>query len=514
MNILNISKALLATAVIASSFASCSEDVMDEINKDVNHVTDVPAKLILTDVMTSTAFSVVGGDFNTYLGIYVEHEIGSHNQTYRAEYRNGEPSAAGTFNNVWSGTYTTLKDAKIVIAKCSEGGTQDGNYVSRGIAEVLAAYNLAVLTDMYGDVPWTEACDYKISMTPKIDKQEDVYKDIIKYIDAAIEDLQKSDVLAVGAQDLIYGGDAKKWLKAAYGLKARYTMHLINRSSNLNADMQMVLDCVAKSFASADEQFSFNKYNTGVNINPLFGFFWARQGLAASKSMFDKLVERHDPRVGRSFMDPVEQVVIASADDELLNLAKNADLKQSQLEYTNSMYVASQSAPTHLLSYHEVLFLKAEALFRLGQNAEAQAALKEAVVAGLANTEMNVASALASTSWGGFKVSTEAVTPAAAAAYFDTNVAPLFLANPLKEIMLQKYIAFHGANGESTECYNDVRRMKAMNNDFYGLKNPNKFPLRCPYGNDDTTANPNVKAAYGDGQYVYTEAVWWAGGSR
>jgi hypothetical protein len=56
--------------------------------------------------------------------------------------------------------------------------------------------------------------------------------------------------------------------------------------------------------------------------------------------------------------------------------------------------------------------------------------------------------------------------------------------------------------------------MKAMGNDFYGLKNPNPFPLRTPYGDSDVTANPNIEVAYGDGSYVYTENVWWAGGSR
>ena len=35
-----------------------------------------------------------------------------------------------------------------------------------------------------------------------------------------------------------------------------------------------------------------------------------------------------------------------------------------------------------------------------------------------------------------------------------------------------------------------------------------------PYGNSDVVSNPEVKAAYGDGQYVYSEPVWWAGGTR
>lgn len=516
MKIKNISKSFLAAVVLAASLFSCSEDKMDEINKDINHTTDVPAKLILTDVMTSTAFSAVGGDFNTYAGIYIEHEIGSHNQTYRAERREGEPQAASTFNNVWGSTYSTLKNAKIAIAKCSEGGSQEGNFVSRGIAKLLAAYNLAILTDFFGDVPWTEACDYTVSMTPKIDKQEDIYKDIIAYIDAAIEDLQKEDKTGIGNQDLIYKGDATKWLKAAYGLKARYTMHTLNRAADKQAALQTVLDCISKSFTSVDEQFSYNMYNTGVNMNPLFGYFWARAGLVASRSMFDKLADRKDPRIGRIFMEPNKQVVISSADDKLLKLAKHADLEQSQLQYTTSLYVAAQTAPTHLLSYHEVLFLKAEALVQLAKTAEAKATLKEAVIAGFANTEKNVSAALKSTYWDGFEVSTKAITPEEAAAYFDENVASRFDANPLKETMIQKYIAFHGANGESTECYNDVRRMKASNNDFYDFQNPktDKFPLRCPYGNDDTTTNPNVQSAYGDGTYVYTENVWWAGGSR
>ncbi|MGL4519915.1 MAG: SusD/RagB family nutrient-binding outer membrane lipoprotein [Phocaeicola sp.] len=514
MKINNVLKGVLILSAMSTSFTSCSEDIMDRINENVNNVTDVPARLILTDVMTATAFSNVGGDFNTYLGIYIEHQIGSHNQTYNAEMRNGEPQASATFNNVWRGLYRSLKDAKIAVAKCSEGGAQAGNYITLGIAQTLAAYNLALLTDMFGDTPWSESGDYTVSMTPKLDKQEDIYKDVLAYLDNAIVNLQKTDVSAMGSQDLIYAGDKTKWIKTAYGLKARYTMRTMAKASDKDAAMQTVLECVSKSYTSSSEQCSYNLYNTGVNINPYFGFYWARTGVVASRSMFDKLMERNDPRLSRLFMEPQSATMIASATDPLLNLAKHADLNQSQEEYTTSMYVAAQSAPTHLLSYHEVLFLKAEALSHLGRTAEAKEVLKIAVVAGIENSEKNVLDALSSVAWGGFKNITADVTPEMANTYFDDEVSPLFDTNPLKEIMLQKYIAFHGANGETTECYSDVRRMKALNNDFYAFQNQQKLPLRCPYGNSDTTTNPNVQAAYGNGDYVYTENVWWAGGSR
>lgn len=131
---------------------------MDGINKDNNHTTDVPAKFILADVITSTAFSNVGGDLNTYLSTYVEHEVGTHNQLYRAEVRQNEPSASSTFNNVWGNLYSTLKNARIIISKCSEGGAQEGNYTTKGIAEVMAAINSALIADVFGDTPFYASC--------------------------------------------------------------------------------------------------------------------------------------------------------------------------------------------------------------------------------------------------------------------------------------------------------------------------------------------------------------------
>ena len=109
------------------------------------------------------------------------------------------------------------------------------------------------------------------------------------------------------------------------------------------------------------------------------------------------------------------------------------------------------------------------------------------------------------------------LTDADAEAYADRILDGLTGEDLLKEVLVQKYIAMYGANGESTEAYNDVRRLKALGEEFIELANPknsNRFPLRFGYANSDTQANPNVKAAFGDGQYVYKEPVWWAGGSR
>ena len=99
--------------------------------------------------------------------------------------------------------------------------------------------------------------------------------------------------------------------------------------------------------------------------------------------------------------------------------------------------------------------------------------------------------------------------------YYADEVLPRFTTDAVKEVMVQKYLSFF--ESEALEAYNDIRRLKAMGNDFIKLDNPNnstKFPQRYSYGADDVTTNLNILEAYGNGSYVYTEKVWWAGGSR
>ena len=509
----HIWKRILFLALGFTALASCSEDAMDRVNKDNDHTTSAPAKFVLADVITSTAFSGVGGDLNTYFSVYTEHTVGIDNQLYNAEIRDGEPSVSSTFNNVWGELYSTLKNARITILLASN--EVYANYTTRGMAEVLAAISSGLITDAFGNTPYSQAALPELEngrpkfMNPDIDAQEAIYQSIMKYLDDAIVDLPKGDVKdPVKEYDLLYKGDGKKWIKLAYGLKARYTMHLLARSQNRQADLQKVLEYVDKSFKSLDEQAAFSVYNKD-NWNPLFAFFDSREALAASKSFWDKLVERKDPRLRRLFCN-TDGVQIKGADDKSLLMAPNGTADPIRGHYNTPIFVYSRVCPTMLMSYHELLFLKAEALARLNKTAEAEAALKEAIVAAIANAELGVSAAINV----GVEKTSEAITEKEAEEYFDKNVKPLFTANPLREVMIQKYLAMLGAFGESTECYNDIRRMKALKEDFIKLSNPKPFPLRAPYGNSDVIANPKVNAAYGDGQYVYSDPVWWAGGNR
>ncbi len=477
---------ILLSGLLVFATWSCSEDIMDDINRNVNDPTQVSSNLIITDAITRTAFTLTGSDLAFYSSVYIEHNVGIWNQHYNAELRAGEPVSSATYNNSWNSAYRNLADLQVIIKKCSTGGSEEGNHHTLGIAQILTAYTLALLTDMWGDVPWTEALQPGVIFTPKLDKQEDIYAAVFQSLDNAIENLGKTTTFpSLGVQDFIYAGNKDRWLQFAHGLKARYTMRLSHKTPNY----ANVITFANLSFASAAQQCRYT-YNASTTFSPFFRFFNDRNHFGASTSLNSKLVARTDPRASKFW--------VKNPNFATFQLAPNGSPLQVQGRYAISA-ISTNTAPTYLLSYHEIEFLKAEAYVRLGGAANlalAETALRNAVSAAFQKVNIGL-------------------TAAEATAYFNANVLSRFVANPLEEVMNQKYIAFF--EEEAVEAYNDYRRLTAMGNNVITLSNPlnaANFPHRFSYGASDVTTNVNVREAYGDGTYVYTEKVWWAGGTR
>ncbi len=475
---------IISAAILTLTLWSCSESIMDEINENVNDPTDMVTGLIITDAMTSTAFSVVGGDFSFYASVYIEHNAGTWNQFYNADIRSAEPTSSTTYNNSWNAAYANLYSLKKIRMKCSEGGSEEGNYHTLAIAQILTAYNLACLTDVMGDVPWTEALQPGEIFTPILDNQQSIYQVIFSFLDDAIVNLDRETIFpSLDEQDFIYGGDPDLWKKFAYGLKARYTMRLSYR----DAAYADVITYANQSFTSSDEQAQFN-YNGTTAQSPYYCMFQDRDYYGASQSLHDKLVDRNDPR------DAVFFTPYPNTGSDLV-FAPNGTANQVQGVYSISA-ISTITAPTYLLSYHEIEFLKAEAYARLNNLTDAEDALENGISAAFQKVNIGLSATDASD-------------------YFTDEVLSRFNSNPLSEIMNQKYIAFF--EEEAIEAYNDYRRLQAMGDDVITLDNPhnaNQFPLRFTYGSEDVTTNFNVRDAYGDGTYVYSENVWWAGGTR
>lgn len=472
---------IILTGIIAFSLSSCTKSVMDNINRDVNDPTNVPAANILPSAIVETVFGTTGTDLAWYSSVFTEQSAGVDEQFYDADRRNGI-TASSLVDNSWNSIYDNLSVLKDIITRSSTGGS-DPNPAILGIAQVLSAYNLAVATDMWGNVPWTQALQGSKNVHPTYDNQQDVYTAILGLLNDGIGNLTGSSGSAVRNQDLIYGGNTANWIKAAWSLKARYFMHLQRTAETHTLDS--ALNCIPKGFTGPGDAFVFNKYeNTQIGANPWFDFTYNERGdFCAGKTLYDLMESRNDPRIPVYFVPIDDNGTIVPAPN---GTATRTRAGYGVYSYSNITAGSEDDATvgTPMMTYHELLFLEAEAQAREGL--DFKPALESAIEAnfvfhGLSTTDAD--------------------------SYYVSEVLPKLdgnLSDDLQEIMTQKYIGMY--EQESIEVYNDVRRtgIPAMHNPNNSLANFG-FPQRFPYAQSEVTANPsNVPTVN-----IFKDKIWW-----
>ncbi len=500
---------LLSAACIG--FTSCSEDTMDEININNEDPAPekVPAKLQLTDAIMSTGFSTVSGDFAFYTSSLTEQNCGTgNNQLAKAELRNSiEWAASTTFNNVWNSTYGNLLNIRQMIEKIeTEVPGNVGQYDILGMAQVLEVVNFGVLTDMMGDIPYSEALKGQANMQPKLDAQKDIYAGLIATLDKAIENLTKGQNLKnAGSQDIAYNGNAKKWLAASYALKARYLIHQLAVNPGVLAEAKAAaLKAVELNFSS----FRVNGFSGDNSCdNPWSAFEWSRGYIAPSTTVANIMEANNDPRLygyTNTFRKPGREDKFVQTPCPPHTPGDKSQAEKSWTTGGSAWYDLATRSIT-LMSEAELYFILAEAQLRSGE--DATNAFQKAVISSV-NEVNSYMTAIYNES--GFEDFLKA--KAEAEAYATSLGTP-----DLKKVFEQKYLA--QCIDEQVETYNDIRRLQAMGESYITLTNPmntqsgiNRFPYRLPYGNSAVLGNPNVAKAFGDGFYVYTEKTWINGG--
>ncbi len=470
---------IITAGVVILCFSACSKSKLTEINKDLNDPTNLPASNILPSAIVETAFGTTGTDLAWYSSLFIEQSAGTDEQFYDGD-RRSVLTAASLVNNSWNSIYDNLSVLHDLIGKTSPDG-KDADPALLGIAQVLTAYNLAITTDMWGDVPWSDALLGDKNVHPTYDKQQDVYTAVFGLLNNAITNLTGNSASAYSSQDLIYGGSSSAWIKAAWSLKARYFMHLERVAP---ADIDSVLACIPKGFKGPDDSFIFDKYEaTTIGGNPWWDFtYYERGDLCAGKTLYDLMASRNDPRIDAYFVPDGNGDIVPAPN----GTADRTRAGNGEYSFSNITGVKDeQTVATPMMTYHELLFLQTEALARKGE--DFTTSLMMAIEANFVFHGLTM---------------TDADT------YYTSEVLPKLgtdLTANLQEIMTQKYIAMY--EQESIEVYNDYRRtgIPTMNNPNNNLASYG-FPKRFPYPSSEVTANSdNVPKVN-----IFNDKIWWA----
>ncbi len=204
--------------------ASCRD--LEELNINPNGVDPSVAHpdLLMATAISETARTVVGLGYGDLAGV-MQH-------TQKDGWSGGHNSYDwGPSNQDWGGYYSNLRNIDEFYRKSVELELE----FEQGVALVLRAYMFGLITDLWGDAPYSyalkgdlEGADY---IQPPFDSQADIYAGILADLDSANTRLsQKSSAYAISdvtrTQDVLYEGAVEKWRRFANSLELRYYMRL------------------------------------------------------------------------------------------------------------------------------------------------------------------------------------------------------------------------------------------------------------------------------------------------
>lgn len=189
---------------------------------------------------------------------------------------NGNVNTAAVTWNFANGLTTTSYQTFFVetasnLQDLYDKAKEEGAYHYMAVSDVYHAMGFMDMLDLYGEIPYTNALGS--SPVPTYDDGKTIFNGCIAKLDEAIElfgQTQANGATPLSSGDMLLGGDANKWIKLCYALKARYLLRLSKKSDLF--DPTTILSCLDKAMQSNDDNALLPCYNDGADVTDyLFG---------------------------------------------------------------------------------------------------------------------------------------------------------------------------------------------------------------------------------------------------
>jgi len=507
--------ASLAAASLVAGLTACNNDKLTAVNANPNAPEAVQSPSLFTNATIGALGTIRGSTFEHGLsGLWSQHYA----EIQYAEADLNQPRNATT-EGLWTSFFSgPLQDYKqITVQSASQPEIL-------GPTLVMRAFVLETMTDLWGDIPFSEAGQGSGNFTPKYDTQAAVYDTVFASLSSAATMMSGVPASRIeieprfASADPVYGqGAAGKtgasaaaaWVKLANTLHARAAMRISNKDA-AKGKAELLKALAGPVFTSNADNASVKwPPGGGVVANPLCQN-WAdspdcggtRDDQRISERFIDTLKVTGDPRLPL-YAEPTG----ASQKDSGLtacdityrgfpNGHSSADVvnpcsaKKDNFSFDDysrpTLSIRQSDSPSYIMTYSELLFIKAEAAERGMIGGSAAQFYADAITASMQQ-------------WG--------VDPADIATYL-ASVTYKGGAAGLQQIAYEKWVSLFNLE---TEAYAEYRRLN------YPVLTPgpdavtNSIPTRLPYPDIENSLNAsNLAAAKGaQGNTDITGKVWW-----
>lgn len=516
-------RGLMLTGMLtaASLLASSCDSGFEEMNKNPNALTDP----VLENLFTYNIVKTAGTGYENhranliYCGAMIQHFASLNTYWSGDKYLSNVEYYSAYFD---TGYQNQVKEIEQIVSLTKENPALSNKY---NVARIWRAYIYSRMTDLYGDIPYSEAGKGYLSnvYSPKYDKQADIYADLLKELEAAGGALDASKA-TYGAADPVYGGDVAKWKRFANSLMLRLGMRLTK------VDAAAAQTWVKKAIAagvmqSNDDIAKINHQNTNDNNRNLDGNTLRTQEYDAanlkgkansklSRTFVSFLKDNNDPRLPyiatlwqgnadatqqtTSTLPAVQKGLPNGYDVNTITTLIPTWNDNSLAEYSeaNLNYVASPAAPTVFQAYAEVEYLLAEAAVRGWGDGQAAAHYNKGVTAAMKM----------------FSLYGATISDASVTAYL---LAHPYLATTVNAQMEQIHTQYWAVNFlNSYEAYANWRRTGypvLTPTNYVGNETGGVIPRRLKYPQSEASKNAaQYNAAIAQqGADLFTTRMWW-----
>ncbi len=318
-------KYFLMSMVIALGMTSCGDhNSWLDINEDPDNATATSATPEIRLPWIENYFTYAWGSASMrtsqIYGVLTQTSKTSTNGLMCA-WNPAQGSATTPYQNFFIGAGVNIDP---LIAKASSVGAN--HYV--GAAYVIKSMGFNLMLDLFGEIPMTEAFTGKYN--PSYDDGKALWFQSMEALEEGIKYLKMGNQnVAFSEGDYWLDGDATKWIKFAYGLKARYIAKLSkkfgtpitkNDGTTVTYNEDSVLYALSQSLQSNDDNVSVKSYNingdeTNITVGDPYqaNMLWNSLAYGSSQRLtkyYIDMFDTDDPRIDKLVPSVMTDVVL------------------------------------------------------------------------------------------------------------------------------------------------------------------------------------------------------------
>lgn len=263
---------------------------------------------------------------------------------------------ASTYETLWKMFYRYAANAQEIV-RLAEKYEQPN---MKAIGMTLRAMYFAILTDMFGDIPYSEALliDQDL-LQPKMDRQKEIYEALIRSLVEANALYVLTSQLDAPSKDLLYGGDIAAWKRFTNSLNLRLCLRLTNRPESIGLETLRTIAADPATYPLFDSYLDDAKiaFTTAAPFRGPFGNLTDGSFTTSSHKCSERLV-----RMLHATYDPRRSKWTKFSGEEPKGVPSGyTNPDGSGCATLNAAVLKSYDAPAWFMTAAEVKFILAEA---------------------------------------------------------------------------------------------------------------------------------------------------------